>query len=249
MNSDTRAAVYDLLRTFAQSALKTYNLETLRRAYPFHRLFFDEVGLVSFKQERSVVTRMGQQLYPDLAKCIAGEHHKHVHLEHEITGTIKRVTANTISTIVRELRSGQRRPDHHNEVAEILQAEASGDPEMIEIRVIADVFIGDFRDGLFFAEIKAPLPNLDICAETKQKILTFIALHRQQNPLGYLAFPYNPFITREAYKHSFTKKIMDLREEVLMAEEFWDALGGVGTFDALLAVIEEVGNDIRGDKG
>jgi hypothetical protein len=248
MNSSTRQAVYELLKTFAQKSLKTYDVETIKRAYPFHRLFFDEASLVAFKQERSVVTKMGQQLYPDLAACIAKEHFQKVFLEYEITATLKRTTVDTISTIVRELRSGQRKPNHAAEIAEIWHANQAKDSEMVEVRVIADLFIGDFHRGPFFAEIKTPVPNLDICAEAKHKILTFIALFHQQNPCGYLAFPYNPFITREAYKHSFTKKIMDLRDEVLMAGEFWDEIGGVGTFDQLLAVIDEVGGEVRSQK-
>jgi type II restriction enzyme len=248
MNLDTRQSVYDLLKNFAQKSLKSYDLETLKKAYPFHRLFFDEVGLVAFKQERSVVTKMGQRLYPDLAKCIAQEHYQNVALEHEITGTLKKSAADTIARIVRELRSGQRRPNHASEVAEIANPNNIAENETVEIRVIADLYIGDFYKGPFFVEIKTPLPNLDICAETKHKILTFIALLHQHNPRGYLAFPYNPFITRADYKHSFTKQIMDLQNEVLMAGEFWDEIGGAGTFDQLLEIIEKVGNDLREEK-
>ncbi|MBI3739137.1 MAG: TdeIII family type II restriction endonuclease [Chloroflexi bacterium] len=248
MNRKTRKAVYSLLKDFVQKSLKSYDIEELKQAYPFHRLFFDEVGLVAFKQERSVVTRMGQQLYPDLAECIATEHYQNVTLEHEITGTLKKSTADTISRIVRELRSRQRQPNHAAEIAEIVSASRAAGKATVEVRVIADLYIGDFRTGPFFAEIKTPLPNLDICAETKHKILTFIALLHQHNPQGYLAFPYNPFITRADYKHSFTKQIMDLRDEVLMAGEFWDEIGGKGTFDQLLEIIERVGNDLREEK-
>lgn len=248
MNRKTRKAVYSLLKDFVQKSLKSYDIEELKQAYPFHRLFFDEVGLVAFKQERSVVTRMGQQLYPDLAECIATEHYQNVTLEHEITGTLKKSTADTISRIVRELRSRQRQPNHAAEIAEIVSASRAAGKATVEVRVIADLYIGDFRTGPFFAEIKTPLPNLDICAETKHKILTFIALLHQHNPQGYLAFPYNPFITRADYKHSFTKQIMDLRDEVLMAGEFWDEIGGKGTFDQLLEIIERVANDLREEK-
>jgi hypothetical protein len=84
------------------------------------------------------------------------------------------------------------------------------------------------------------LPNLDIAAESKKKILTFLALHRGNHPQAYLAFAYNPFISREAYNHPFTSQIMDLEAEVLMGEEFWDKIGGKGTYSELLDVIAEV---------
>lgn len=135
------------------------------------------------------------------------------------------------------MRVKQRRPDHAQEIAEVLGAKG-GKPR--EVVVTTDLFIGDFIEGPFFAEIKSPLPNLDVAAESKKKILTFIALHRSENPQAYLAFAYNPFIRRDAYNHPFTSQIMDLEAEVLMGEEFWDKIGCTGTYGELLDVITEV---------
>lgn len=246
MNTDTRQSVHHLLKAFAQKSLKTYDAETLKRAYPFHRLFFDEAGLVAFKQERSMVTKMGQSLYPELARLIAAERYSDVAREKVIDGQLKTTTVNAIDHIVRDLRAKRREPDHAQETREISKASAS--TTKTSVRVIADLFIGDFPSGPFFAEIKTPLPNLDICAESKSKILTFEALLRRKKAHGYLAFAYNPFITRAAYAHGFTKQVMDMQTEVLMAEEFWDTIGGIGTFAALLSVIDTVGNEIREEK-
>jgi len=248
MNADTREAVYQLLKDFAQSSIKNYDIEALKKAYPFHRLFFDDDGFIAFKRERSVVTKMGQRLYPALAELIAKEHYQSVALEHEITGQLKRSTVDAISTIIRELRSRQRQPDHKIELTEILNANQIESSETIEVKVIADLYIGDFHKGPLFAEIKSPLPNLDICAETKHKILIFIALLYQHNPHGYLVFPYNPFVTRADYRHSFTKRIMDMQSQVLMGSEFWDEIGGEGTFDQLLEIIYMVGEELRLEK-
>ncbi|HKZ71374.1 MAG TPA: TdeIII family type II restriction endonuclease [Anaerolineales bacterium] len=246
MRKSTRKAVHILLKTFAQKSLKSYDVELLKRAYPFHQLFFDEVGLVAFKQERSVVTKMGQTLYPELAKLIASENYTDVELNKEIQGELGSKTVAAIDRIVRDLRAHRRSPDHGLEMKEIMKADSG--TRKASVRVIADLFIGDFRSGPLFAEIKTPLPNLDICAETKSKILTFEALLHARHPRGYLAFPYNPFITRAAYAHSFTKRIMDMQAEVLIADEFWDTIGGKGTFADLLEIIETVGDELRVEK-
>lgn len=246
MQAKTRQAIYQLLKSFAQTSLRDYDIETLKRAYPFHRLFFDDLGLVAFKQERSVVTRMGLSLYPELARLVALENYSEVEREKVIQGILKDTTVNTIDRIVRDLRARQRSPNHAQEMREIRKAPASA--AKVPVRVIADLYIGDFRGGPFFAEIKTPVPNLDICAETKLKILTFETLLRRQNAKGYLAFAYNPFITRDVYAHRFTKQIMDMQAEVLMADEFWDAIGGQGTFANLLSIIDSVGNEIREEK-
>jgi type II restriction enzyme len=41
---------------------------------------------------------------------------------------------------------------------------------------------------------------------------------------------------------------MDMGNDILMAEEFWDFIGGQGTFDILLSIIELVGEEIRKEK-
>lgn len=246
MKKETLDTVYLLLKNFTQKSIKSFDVEKLKSAYPFHRLFFDELSLIAFKQERSIVTKMGMHLYPELAKIIALENFRDVTRETHIRGTVPLQTATTIDRIVTELRTNQRAPNRENETREI--EESFTQPNNVaftEIRTVADIYIGDFTGGPFFAEIKTPLPNLDICAETKKKILTFKAVRRGQNPKAFMAFPYNPFVTRAEYKHGFTNRIMDISNDVLMGDEFWDYIGGPGTFTTILGIIEIVGNEIR----
>lgn len=238
MKEETRQKVAGLLKGFVTRLTQVeHSVEELQRAYPFHSLFFRDEAIIAFKRQRSIVTSLGQHLYPRLARIIAEEHYNDVHLEREFRATVDGAIADTIDRIVTELRVRQRRPNHVQEVAEILRAKG-GEPR--EVVVTTDLFIGDFAPGPFFAEIKSPRPNLDVAAESKKKILTFIALHRDKNPEAYLAFAYNPFISRKAYSHQFTAQIMDLDAEVLIGEEFWDKIGGRGTYMQLLDVIEEV---------
>ena len=238
MNRQTRQKVADLLEQLVMRLTQVeYSVEELQRAYPFHSLFFRNEAIIAFKQQRSIVTSLGQSLYPRLARTIAEEHYKDAHLEYEFRALVDGAVADAIDRVVTELRSGQRRPDRTSELKEVLQARG-GQPR--EVVVTADLFIGDFSGGPFFAEIKSPLPNLDIAAESKKKILTFVALHPEQNPQAYLAFPYNPFVTREAYHHPFTARIMDMEGEVLIGEEFWDKIGGKGTYAELLDTIDKV---------
>lgn len=238
MHSLTRKKVAEHLNQFVARLTKVeYSIGELHKAYPFHSLFFRDEAIIAFKRQRSIVTSLGQTLFPSLARIIAEEQYTEVRLNYTFRGVIDGAVADTIDRIVTELRVRQRSPDHEQEVAEVLMAKG-GDPR--EVVVTADLFIGDFAEGPFFAEIKSPRPNLDIAAESKKKILTFIALHHTANPQAYLAFAYNPFLSREAYHHPFAGQIMDLEAEVLMGEEFWDKIGGKGTFNELLEIIDEV---------
>lgn len=240
MQPQTRQAIYELLRNYALKSFKQIDPEVVKRGYPFHRLFFDDAGIVAFKRERSVVSGLGS-IYPRLAKLIADEKYKEVTLENVIEVSLQENKVNKINQIVRDLRSKLRKPNHAQEISEI---EGANGGLLVPVRIIADFYVGDFKNGPLFVEIKTSKPNLDICAESKSKILTFDSIEPSVNQ-GYLAFAYNPYLTREKYKHFPVKQIMDIELEVLMGEEFWNMIGDSQTFDELLKIIEQIGDEMR----
>jgi hypothetical protein len=246
MKESTRNEVARLVSSFIDGIpdIDETKLVEIRQSYPFHAAIFSGEALLYSKQERSIVTRMGQKLFPDLAHAIASDRHSDVQSEYVIAGQIDSGSLAQIDKIVGELREGggRRRPNHVEET-KVIEVARSG--KMVETRVIADLYVGDFKDGPLFMEIKSPMPNIDVCAQSKHKILVFEEMKRKQNGRGYLAFAYNPWITRSAYKWSFTKTVMDLRAEVLMGSEMWDKLGGDDTYKELLEVLEQTGEAKR----
>ena len=112
---------------------------------------------------------------------------------------------------------------------------------ILNMAVTADLYIEDYTSGPLFIELKTPRPNLDMVAESKRKMLTFeIMMARRGIPTAraFMGLTYNPFITREAYGHSVTKRVMDMTQEVLIGEEMWDYIGGPGTFRELQELID-----------
>jgi hypothetical protein len=242
MNSKTKAAVKEILKSFALAILKDkYNADEIKRAFPFHTMFFDDVGIIAFKRERSIVTKAGTKLYPTLAKTIAADRYNDVATNKRIIAKTSKDRVNMIGTIVDGLRNKSKKPDHTQEMKSILSL-SDGDDE--EIRVIADLYIGDHEGGPLFSELKSPKPNIDICAETKSKLLRFKTGLDGKNPQAFLAFPYNPYVTRKDYKWWATPTVMDMDREVLMGDEFWDLIGGPGTFDEMLQIIEVVKQEL-----
>lgn len=247
MNPKTKEQLKTFVADFATkmlSKIQGVSIVELRKAYPFHELFFRGDAIVAFTLQRSIVTAMGKKFYPTIAKMIASDIYHSVHLDYRVEGQLDVNTCNKIEQIVTELRNRRRRPNHDKETQEMLSS-TGGDKRLSSI--ICDLYIHDFRGGPFFAEIKTPRPNLDICAESKKKILYYLAIMQAQEHLGarcYLAFPYNPFLTRAKYAHNFTQQIMDMDKEVLIGEEFWNIIGGNETYEELLQIIAEVRNHL-----
>ena len=249
MRQETKESLWHVMHDFALEQMPKRNRWTLgdiRLAYPFHRLLFSEEAILGARVERSVVTSMGNTLYPSIARTIAEDRFEQVFTEHTIDGVVNDAACNMIEQIVTELRTPRRRretprePCHEDEVSDILNSRGGGRTNRA---VTADLYIEDFHGGPLFVELKSPLPNLDIAAESKRKILYYLLIMDRKGVAGaqaYLGLTYNPYIRREDYAHSFTKQIMDMERQVLMGSELWDMIGGQGAYAELLDIIEDV---------
>lgn len=249
MKQETKDRVRRVLYDFAasqQPKQERWTYDEIGQAYPFHRLLFSEEAIVSARVERSVVTSMGTHLYPSLAEAVSSDRFTEVFLEYSIEGEVNVAACNMIDEIVTELRTPKskretsRDPNHHEEISEIMNSRGGG---YVNRSIIADLYIGDFPDGPLFVELKSPLPNLDIAAESKRKILYYLLIKEREGThgaQGFLGLTYNPHITREGYGHSFTKRIMDMEKQVLIGSELWDMIGGSNTYNEILELIEDV---------
>ncbi len=219
-------------------------VELLKKQKPFHAVIFPPEALLYSKQERSVVTKMGITLFPNLSTIIARDRYRDVHHDFDVSLKIDSGSSAKVDEIVNELRAPghTRRPNHQQEMREIAAA-ASG--VMTSTVVRADLHVGDYPTGPLFMEIKSPMPNIDICAESKRKFLLFETGMRAKGGKAYFGFAYNPYLTRAAYDWSPPKSIIDLDAEVLMGSEMWDKLGGNGTWNELLVVLDEAGKEAK----
>ena len=245
MKPETREKIKSFIIQFAKDKLGPsleMDVETLRKAYPFHSLFFGDEGIRAFKVQRSLVTSMGKTLIPKLAKLIGEDKYSFVKRNYKISGYIDIGMEEKIGSIMQDLYSGKRKPNSDCEWSEILSGKKN---ETREIIVVADLYIGDHDDGPLFIEIKSPLPNKDVCYKSKHKMLLYKAimyLKGINNAQAYLGLWYNPYLTEERYsrKHPYTELIMDIRKEVLLGQGFWDKIGGPGTYNELLELLWEI---------
>lgn len=259
MDAETRCRVKEFLKRFVCQTLerarcKGISLDKAHLEYPFHTLFFRDEAILAFMMQRSIVTRMGQRLYPELARLIGQARHPGLSLDFLLRVSLPEPVWATVGAIVDDLRHARRKPDHSEEIREVLSSASRVGPTT-ERTIVLDIFIPLPRPT--FVELKSLRPNLDVCAETKRKILTFEAFLRmgkgtilvaggelplpQEEARGFLGLYYG---LRDSYTHSFTERIMDMEAEVLIGPELWDFLGGPGAFEELRRIIEEVKEEI-----
>ncbi len=113
-----------------------------------------------------------------------------------------------------------------------------------------DLFVKT-KDGVEqYFELKSAKPNINEFTGIKKQLLDWIAMRGSVDPKvkikTYVAIPYNPY-EPEPYDRWTLQGLFDLDQEVLVGNEFWDFLGGQGTYEDLLQVFEEAGIELRSE--
>ena len=159
-------------------------------------------------------------------------------------GRLQRITE-VLNRLEHGVENGQRvRPDWDAELKYILE----GTGEKIPVRVMCDLYVEDVKNKKRFAfEIKAPLPNSDQTKVSKEKILKLYAMEPRMVDEAYYALPYNPYGKKEAYAWSFPARWFNMKKDasVLIGDEFWDKLGGPGTYKSFVSTVNEIGKDYK----
>ncbi len=64
---------------------------------------------------------------------------------------------------------------------------------------------------------------------------------------AYYALPYNPYGRREDYSWSFPARWFNMKQDkvVLIGEEFWEKIGGLGTYKAFIEAVNEIGQEYK----
>jgi hypothetical protein len=198
--------------------------------------------------ERRFVTPFGSA-WEKLAIVAANSGLGHGTLSHRIDGTVKSERLRRITETLNKLEHAEKgqkktKPDWDEELKYILQ----GDGEDIPVSVICDVYVEDIVNKKRYAiELKAPLPNSDQTKVSKEKLLKLYSMDPLQIDEAYYALPYNPYGLREKYRWSFPARWFNMKKDsvVLIGEEFWEKIGGLGTYKSFIDAVNEIGPEYK----
>lgn len=228
--------------------LATYDPETNSMPFHFRLLGKDRMALFSFIQ--SVNTMLGTSIFEQVGKIIAEPRaNRAIGQYKEFEGYISSGAVLKIDNIMRELRSVSRKPDKEKETKEVLAVANIGEiGKKLKKRV--DLFV-EMKDGTeYYFEIKTAKPNINEFTGIKKQMLDWIAMRGSEKPKTNIktivAIPYNPYEPKP-YERWTLQGLFDLQKEVLVGVEFWDLLGGKGTYEDLLKVFEEAGIELYDD--
>jgi hypothetical protein len=136
------------------------------------------------------------------------------------------------------------KPDEVNSIRAVCQQDEMKTVKLakVDIKLIA-------QDGtIYLFDLKTAKPNAGGFKEFKRTLLEWTAAVLAINPAAsiqtIIAIPYNPY-EPEPYNRWTMRGMLDLPNELKVANEFWDFLGGPGAYQDLLDIFERVGIELR----
>jgi hypothetical protein len=244
VNKEIRTSVHALISGFMEKwiadSLPAAELERIAREgvspsgllTPFHDALVPGITLLG---ERSFSTRLGN-LHERVAAVVAAEVHADVQQAHDLSGAIPVLSREFITQRIGALERREARPDVPYEREQIL----SHFGNTVNAATRIDLYIRTQEGGDHYFEIKSAKPNKGQCIEMKQRLLTALAIRRHQSTRTWWGVPYNPY-GKGDYRHTYPLAFFDFRYEVMLGQPFWDFVGGAGTYEELLEIYRQVG--------
>ena len=239
-----KANIKNRLILSLRNKFENYKPET--SSMPFHTRLLgkDRMALYSFIQ--SLNTNFGTSIFEPVAEELALKHFDSIKRQMAVANTITKEAQRTIQDIMDSLESGNSKPNKKEEIARILAVAQNGDVSTIKPTKV-DLFLQK-DNNVYLIDIKTAKPNKGGFKEFKRTLLTWVACFAHANPnlniQSLIAIPYNPYEPKP-YERWTMAGMLDLESELKVAEEFWDFLGGKGSYDLILSAFEEVGCEMR----
>ncbi len=238
--------ISELLKQKIRQKLQSYSPET--NNMPFHTRLLGRDRMALFSFIHSINTTLGTSVFEQVARIIADPNFRQaVHQYRDFNNTISRSAQHVIQEIMDELVSARSTPNKVEETAKVLHVSQMGDLVKVK-RPRIDLFLESTDGTEYYFDLKTAKPNISDFRGYKRQLLEWVAIRGAQdntaNVRTLIAIPYNPY-EPEPYQRWTLQGLFDLENEIMVAEEFWNFLGGEETYEQLLDVFETVGIELR----
>jgi len=191
-------------------------------------------------------TTFGISIFEPVAETLANLRFPVAKKQFVVGDTISEKAQIEIQHIMNELTTGKN-PNKVEEIERIGKVATSG--KLNKLRTVkVDLFVMSDDGTVHLFDLKTVKPNIGNFKDFKRTLLEWVAIYLSKHPdakvNSYIAIPYNPYEPKP-YERWTLKGMLDLDNELKVADEFWDFLGGKGAYEELLNCFERVGIELR----
>lgn len=214
---------------------------------PFHTRLLgkDRMALYSFMQ--SLLTTFGTSIFEPVAAALARNNFVKVETQYVVGQSIYADCQQSVQAIINKLTYNPK-PDKIKEL-EVLQKHLSGIKNKLKPAKI-DLFVENDKGEQFLFDLKTAKPNKGDFQKYKQTLLEWAGIAYTSNKNAkihtLIAIPYNPY-EPEPYQFWTMAGMLDIDNELKVAEDFWNFLGGEGAYNDLLDCFERAGVELRSE--
>lgn len=234
-----------MLKSSLQKKFQNYSPETRHMPFHYRLLGKDRMALFSFIQ--SLNTTFGTSIYEPVAVVLAENRFSIAKTQIKPHNYISSEAHTKIQRIMDELTIAAKEPDKTTEIESLRSVCQSGHLNKVKLTKV-DIWLERSDDELFLIDMKTVKPNIGEFKGFKRTLLEWAAAEMAKNPKvrvwTIIGIPYNPYEPKP-YDRWTMKGMFDLRQEILVAEELWDFIGGKGTYQDLLDCFEQAGLELR----
>ena len=245
LSKEQTTSVEATIRDSLRNKFQNYNPESKNMPFHYRLLGKDRMALYSFIH--SLNTSFGTSIFEPVAETLARTRFLNVQSQYVVGNEISEDAQNEIQHIMNKLTIGDADPDKCEEIQRIRNVCQKG--QMNKLRPLKTDLLVENREGsLFLFDLKTAKPGKDHFQKFKRTLLEWCAIVLAKNPdldiHSLIAIPYNPYEPKP-YERWTAKGMLDLGQELKVADEFWGFLGGDGAYQDLLDCFEKVGIELR----
>lgn len=239
--------IENILKQALRNKFESYKPEPA--AMPFHTRLLGKDRMALFSFIHSLNTNFGTTIFEPVALELAKSNFKTAQKQ-VIAGTqISAGAQREIQSIIDEISAANIKPQKTNEIERIRKVCQTGKMHKVKLTKV-DVYLEKSNGEKFLFDIKTAKPNKGSFKEFKRTLLEWTAAILAENPKAkvntLIAIPYNPYDPKP-YDRWTMAGMLDLKNELKVAEEFWGFIGGTGTYKSLLECFERVGIELRSE--
>lgn len=237
--------ISDVLRNSLRNKFLNYKPEPA--SMPFHARLLGRDRMALFSFIHSLNTNFGTSIFEPVAKAIAVNNFQSA-LSQQTAGTqISSEAFIAIEHIMTGLTTATINPDKLNEIETIRAVCQKGEMKTVKLTKV-DIKLITKDNSIILFDLKTAKPNTGSFKEFKRTLLEWVAatlaVNSTTNIQTLIAIPYNPY-EPQPYNRWTMRGMLDLNNELKVGMEFWDYLGGEGTYQQLLNIFEKVGIELR----
>ncbi|MFH1962131.1 MAG: TdeIII family type II restriction endonuclease [bacterium] len=237
--------IENILRNSLRHKFQNYNPEPA--SMPFHTRLLGKDRMALFSFIHSLNTNFGTSIFEPVALALAESNFASASSQQVAGNQISSEAHRVIQNIMDRLATAATLPDKTEEIRLIKEVCQQGEMKAVKLTKV-DIKLIAHDGAIYLFDLKTAKPNAGGFKEFKRTLLECVAATLANNPTAnvqsLIAIPYNPY-EPQPYNRWTMRGMLDLANELKVANEFWDFIGGSGAYLDLLDIFERIGIELR----